>query len=82
MCWITSHISQDWQMTEVVPIFKKGDCNDCDIYRGIKLLNTSQKLYASIPARRLNAITIPVSYTHLDVYKRQILCVTNVLYFH
>ena len=43
LCWTTGHIPEDCQMTKVVPIFKKGDHNDCDNYRGVRLLKTSYK---------------------------------------
>ena len=70
ICWTTGHISEDCAMAKVVPIFRKGDLKDSDNYRGVSMLNTCNTLNASILTRQLNAITA-VSYTHLDVYKRQ-----------
>ena len=43
----------DWELCTVVPIFKKGDQHDPNNYRGIALINTLQKLFAKILARRL-----------------------------
>lgn len=43
----------DWELCTVVPIFKKGDQHDPNNYRGIALINTMQKLFAKILARRL-----------------------------
>ena len=42
--------------TQLIPIFKKGDHNDCRNYSGISLLNTLYKLHASIFRTPLNAI--------------------------
>ena len=44
---------KDWEDCIVVPIFKKGDPSDPSNYRGIALINTLQKLFAKIIARRL-----------------------------
>ena len=30
LSWTTGHIRENWQMAKVVPIFMKGDHNDCD----------------------------------------------------
>ena len=43
-------------MSKVVPTFKKRDHNDCNNYRGVRLLNMSYKLYAFFVAKPLNVI--------------------------
>ena len=55
-------------------------------YDGRAFLNASQKAYDVIMVDAYQDITIPVSYTHLDVYKRQSLCLlllfcNNLNYF-
>ena len=46
--------TKDWEEELVINIFKKGFKNKCDNYRGITLLSTASKLYASILKNRLN----------------------------
>lgn len=43
----------EWAKAIVVPIFKKGDANQPDNYRGISLINTACKCYTSILNKRL-----------------------------
>ena len=38
------------QMAKAVTTFKKGDCNGCDNFRGVKWVNTCYKLYTSVLA--------------------------------
>ena len=44
---------KDWSQAIVVPIFKKGDSNIPDNYRGISLINMACKCYTSILNKRL-----------------------------
>ena len=43
----------DWTESIIMPLFKKGDVNDPNNYRGISLCNISSKLYSSIINKRL-----------------------------
>ena len=43
-----------WAIGEILPIFKKGDINICENYRGITLLSCIGKLFTSILNVRLN----------------------------
>ena len=42
-----------WGIATIVPLFKKGDRNLCDNYRGISLLSITSKLFTSIINNRL-----------------------------
>ena len=56
ICWKFGHIPEEWRVAKVYPIFKKGDQQDCNNYRGISILNVCYKIYASILKNRLNVI--------------------------
>jgi hypothetical protein len=43
----------DWREGVICPIFKKGEKNRAENYRGITLLNTGYKLYASVLSERM-----------------------------
>ena len=45
-----------WEVGIVVPIYKKGNVNNTDNYRGITIINTMQKLLTKILAKRLQNI--------------------------
>ena len=45
--------SDSWTESIIVPLFKKGNQNDPDNYRGISLCNISSKLYSSVINNRL-----------------------------
>ncbi len=46
---------QEWARGEIIPIFKKGDLNDPQNYRGITLLSCLGKLFTYILNSRLNS---------------------------
>ena len=46
--WRKKKIPDKWRKAIVTPVFKKGSKTDVKCYRGISLLNTSYKVYASI----------------------------------
>lgn len=43
-----------WIRAKVLPIFKKGDKSNTDIYRGISVMNSIAKLYEMVLCERLN----------------------------
>lgn len=56
ICWKYGHIPEEWRVGKICPIYKKGDKKNCSNYRGISILNTCYKIYASILKARLNII--------------------------
>lgn len=57
ICWKTCRIPEEWKRGKIFSIFKKGNRNECQNYRGICLLNTSYKIFSKIITRRLNIIS-------------------------
>jgi hypothetical protein len=51
--WNKEELPDQWKESIIVPIHKKGDKTDCDIYRGISLLSTSYKVISNILVSRL-----------------------------
>jgi hypothetical protein len=43
----------EWKETVILPLFKKGDPNNVNNYRGISLCNVTSKLYGTIINNRL-----------------------------
>jgi hypothetical protein len=37
----------------MIPLYKKGDCNDCNNYRGICLLSMGSRILARVIAKRV-----------------------------
>ena len=54
-CWAEGRVPDDWHISTVTAIFKKGDVSSCDNYRPISLLPIGHKLFASVLLRRLKA---------------------------
>lgn len=46
-------ITKDWKTNVIVPLYKKGDHEKTENYRGILLLYTAYKIYAEIIRGRL-----------------------------
>lgn len=46
-------IPENWTIGMILPLYKKGDQNDCDNYRGITLLSCLGKLFTSVLNDRL-----------------------------
>jgi hypothetical protein len=46
--WNEEELPQQCKESVIVPIYKKGDKNDCNNYRGISLLSTAYKILSNI----------------------------------
>jgi hypothetical protein len=51
--WYEGTTPESWKKAIVIPIHKKGDINKQENYRGISLLNSGYKIYASIIKSKL-----------------------------
>jgi exonuclease III len=51
--WASGTVPPRWAKAIVVPIYKKGDANRCDNYRGISLIEIITKILSKIVTRRL-----------------------------
>ena len=52
--WNSETLPQEWKLSTVCPIHKKGDILECSNYRGISLLCTSYKVFSNILFNRLS----------------------------
>jgi sorting nexin-29 len=52
--WITEIIPEEWYLSIVYPIHKKGDVMVCSNYRGISLLRIAYKIFSNILFNRLS----------------------------
>jgi hypothetical protein len=51
--WNKEEVPEEWKESIIVPVHKKGDKTDCNIYRGISLLPTTNKILSNILLSRL-----------------------------
>lgn len=51
--WKEEKIPEEWRISVIVPIYKKGDQEKAENYRGVSLLCTGYKIYAEILRERL-----------------------------
>jgi sorting nexin-29 len=53
LIWETEQTLDNWRISIICPILKKGDKPDCNDYRGITLLNTVYKVLSSVISEKL-----------------------------
>ncbi|THH18985.1 hypothetical protein EUX98_g8861 [Antrodiella citrinella] len=53
--WRSSHVPEQWNKVQVCNLFKSGDPEDMNNYRGISLISVVQKIILSVMAERLQA---------------------------
>ena len=84
LCWMTKIISkiwekeqvvEEWKTCTIVPLFKKGDAEVCDNYRGISLLSIPSKVLAKILYKRIEKKR---TRSTVRVSKRQRVCGSNL----
>jgi hypothetical protein len=68
--WNKEELPQQWKESIVVPIYKKGDKNDCNNYRGIFLLSTAYKILSNILLARLNPYVNEIIDDHQCGFRR------------
>ena len=54
--WMGSKTPDEWQLSVLVPVFKKGDVRCCGNYRGISLLAIAGKILSMIVLKRIGGI--------------------------
>ena len=54
--WLDECMPDDWNLSVLCPVFKKGDPNVCGNYRGISLLPIAYKVLSSVMCERLKPI--------------------------
>ena len=56
-CWEEGDVPQDMQDCNIISLYKnKGDCCDCNNYRGISLLSTIRKVFTCLVLNRLKKL--------------------------
>ena len=51
--WDTLEMPEEWNLSMITPIYKKGDKKECKNYRGISVLNVAYKILSFILCERL-----------------------------
>ena len=57
--WKRERVVEEWKTCTIVPLFKKGDAEVCDNYRGISLLSIPSKILAKVLYRRIEVVVEP-----------------------
>ena len=62
--WKYEKIPEEWTEAIIMPLFKKGDKQECSNYRGISLLNTAYKIFSKLVQQRLKPYTENIIKEH------------------
>ena len=76
--WDSDRVVEEWRTCTIVPLFKKGDAEVCDNYRGISLLSVPSKVIAKILYRRIEAVVEPVLHEAQCGFRRKRGCVDQI----
>jgi hypothetical protein len=68
--WNKEELPQQWKLSIIVPIYKKGDKNDFNNYRGISLLSTAYKILSNILLARLTPYVNEIIGDHQCGFRR------------
>ena len=71
-------VIEEWRTSTIVPLWKKGDAEVCDNYRGISLLSIPSKVLAKILYRRIEAIVEPQLHEAQCGFRRGRGCVDQI----
>jgi hypothetical protein len=83
--WNKEELPHQWKESIIVPIHKKGDKTDCNIYHGISLLSTSYKILSNVLLSRLVPYIDEIIGDHQCGFRRnrsttdQIFCIRQIL---
>jgi hypothetical protein len=83
--WNKEELPDQWKVSIIVPIHKKGDKTDCNNYRGISLLLTSYIILSNILLSRLGTYIDEIIGDHQCGFRRnksttdQIFCIRQIL---
>lgn len=73
-------IPNDWKMSKVIPIYKKGDKGDCQNYRPISLLPIISKVFERCVLDNIQTILYPLISPCQHGFYPGRSCITNLLY--
>jgi hypothetical protein len=78
--WNEEELPQQWKESIIVPIYKKGDKNDCNNYRGISLLSTAYKILSNILLARLTPYFSEIIWDHQCGFHRNRSTMDQIFY--
>ena len=55
--WMQETMPEGWRKSIIVPLYKKGEIEECKNYRGITLLDVIYKIMATILKKRLDKLS-------------------------
>jgi len=73
-------LPEEWKVSIIVPIHKKGDKTDCNNYRGISLLSITYKILSNILLSRLIPYAEEVIGDHQCGFRRNMSTTDHIFY--
>ena len=64
-------IHEEWKETIIIPIYKKGDRDRCENYRGIALGNTAYKILANIISEKIKPYTEKITGDYQNGFRME-----------
>jgi hypothetical protein len=83
--WNKEELPDQWKVSIIVPVNKKGDKTDCNNYRGISLLSTSYTILSIMHLSRLSPYIDEIIGDHQCGFRHnrsttdQIFCIHQIL---